>query len=147
MIDQRFIGWALAPAMVAVEKGQLLLFAKATGEANPIFTDEAAAREAGHPALPAPPTFAFCLKQLAGQPYSYLAEMGVDIGRLLHGEQRFEHFESIYAGDVITLNTTITGVQQKKGGALDVLTAQTDAVNRAGRLCVRQQTVLIVQAA
>jgi acyl dehydratase len=145
MIDPRFIGWRAPPATVEIEKGQLRLFAKATGETTPIYFDDDAAHAAGHPALPAPPTFALCLKQLAGQPYSYLSEMGVDIARLLHGEQAFEYFEPLHAGDVITLTTEIVNVEQKKGGALDVITAATDAANQHGRLCVRQKSVLIVR--
>lgn len=51
MIDRRFIGWTSERLSVAVETGQLRLFAKATGETNPIYFDEAAAKAAGHPAV------------------------------------------------------------------------------------------------
>ncbi len=145
MIDPRFIGWKCPPARVEVEKGQLKLLAESVGETNAIYTDEVAAKAAGHPALPAPPTFAFCLANLAGQPYSYLDEMGVDVARLLHGEQAFEHLAPIYAGDVITLATAIAAITQKKDGALEVVTATTDATNQHGALCVRQTTALIVR--
>jgi acyl dehydratase len=145
MIDARFIGWRAEPARVGVEKGQLRLFAKATGEPNPIYFDEDAAHAAGHPSLPAPPTFAFCLKQLAGQPYSYLREMNVDVACLLHGEQAFEYFEPIHAGDVIMLTTEIIAIETKKDGALDIVTARTEAVNQRGQVCVRQETTLVVR--
>lgn len=113
MIDARFVGWRAASATVEVDKGQLRLFALAIGETDPVYVNEEAAHAAGHPALPAPPTFAFCLKALAGQPYSYLREMGVDIARLLHGEQVFDYYEAIYAGDFVTLLTEILTVEQK----------------------------------
>jgi acyl dehydratase len=145
VIDRRFVGWKSEPAIVEVEEGQLRLFAKATGERNPIFLDVEAARAAGHPALPAPPTFAFCLKNLAGQPYSYLRQMGVDVARLLHGEQAFEHFSAIYAGDAVTLTVEITDIHAKKDGALEFIVARTEAVNQHEQLCVRQKTVLIVR--
>jgi acyl dehydratase len=145
MIDKKFIGWCVKPATVEVEKGQLRLFARAVGETNPIYFDEAAAMAAGHPSLPAPPTFAFCLKALAGQPYSYLREMGVDIARLLHGEQAFEHHGPIYAGDVITLATEINAIEPKKGGGLELVRVVTDAVNQDGRPCVRQHAAFIVR--
>src|SRR3546814_15155473 len=61
MVDQSFKGFTSEPRHIDVEKGQLKFFAHATGETNPIYFDEAAARAAGHPALPAPPTFAFSL--------------------------------------------------------------------------------------
>lgn len=145
MIDRRFIGWRSERASVEVEKGQLKLFAKATGETNPVYFDEAAARSAGHPSLPAPPTFAFCLCNLAGQPYSYLREMDVNVARLLHGEQAFEYFLPYYAGETLTLTAEIADIQSKKQGAMEVIDVRTDAVNQNGHLCVRQRTVLIVR--
>ena len=56
MIDRKHIGVVSEPRTIDVEKGQLRFFAKATGETNPIYFDEAAAQAAGHPAIPAPPT-------------------------------------------------------------------------------------------
>ncbi|MGR3780209.1 MAG: FAS1-like dehydratase domain-containing protein, partial [Albimonas sp.] len=61
MIDRKYIGREMAPLTVDVERGQLLFFAKATGQTDPIYIDEAAARAAGYRALPAPPTFLFSL--------------------------------------------------------------------------------------
>ncbi|HRE42403.1 MAG TPA: MaoC family dehydratase N-terminal domain-containing protein [Terricaulis sp.] len=145
MIDRRFIGWKSEPVVVEVEKGQLRLFAEATGETNLIYFDEEAAKAAGHPSLPAPPTFAFCLFNLAGQPYSYLRLMGVDIACLLHGEQAFEYLAPYYAGDALTLATEIADITTKKNGALDLVEARTDAINQRGQLCVKQRTVLIVR--
>jgi len=128
-----------------VDKSQLRLFAEATGETDPVYFDEEAARAAGHPTLPAPPPFVFCLKLVADQPFSYAREMGVTLAHLLHGEHGFEHFAPIYAGDVITLTTEIVGVEQKKGGALEIITALTDAVNQNGALCARQRGVFVVR--
>jgi len=61
MIDRKWIGHKFAPYTRKIEKGQLWFFAKAIGETNPIFTDEVAAKAAGYPALPAPPTYGFSL--------------------------------------------------------------------------------------
>jgi acyl dehydratase len=147
MIDASFIGWCIEPATVEVEKGQLRLFAQAVGETDRIYFDEAAAEAAGFASLPAPPTFAFCLKNLVGQPYSYLRTMGVDVAHLLHGEQAFEYHEPICAGDAVTLATVILNIEQKKGGALELITTQTDVTNERAQLCVRQTTTLVVRRA
>ncbi len=40
-----------------MERGRLRMFAAAIGETDPIYTDVEAARAAGHPDLPVPPTF------------------------------------------------------------------------------------------
>ncbi|MBI1238220.1 MAG: MaoC family dehydratase [Alphaproteobacteria bacterium] len=145
MIDRKFIGMTLPKTSVDVEKGQLRFFAKATGETNPIYFDEAAAKDAGHPALPAPPTFAFSLNLLAPQKVNWLQEMGVNIANILHGEQAFEYFKPIYAGDVITLQSRVADIYDKKGGALEFIVMELDAENQRGELCVRQRMVTVVR--
>ena len=55
MIDRKYIGHAMPGFDVLVEKGRLRFFAKATGQTDPVYSDEAAARAAGHPGLPVPP--------------------------------------------------------------------------------------------
>ena len=61
MVDTTDIGRTFPRHSADVESGRLRLFAKATGETRPEYIDEDAARAAGHPSLPAPPTFAVCL--------------------------------------------------------------------------------------
>ncbi len=43
MIDRSFIGHEFAPVTAEVEKGRLRFFAKATGNADPVYSDESAA--------------------------------------------------------------------------------------------------------
>jgi acyl dehydratase len=62
MLDKSKIGFEFQSFTADVEKGRLRFFAKAIGETNPIYTDEAAAREAGYRALVAPPTFTMVLE-------------------------------------------------------------------------------------
>src|SRR3546814_3868787 len=62
MIDrERHIGIVSEPRVVDVEAGFLKFFAKATGETDPVYFDDAAARAAGHPSIPVPPTYFFSL--------------------------------------------------------------------------------------
>ena len=51
MIDKKHIGKVLPSFSATAEAGQLRFFAKSIGETNPIYLDEQAARDAGHPAL------------------------------------------------------------------------------------------------
>lgn len=146
-IDRSFIGRESEDRFVDVEKGQLRFFAKATGETNPIYFDDEAAAAAGHRAVPAPPTFSFTLNSLARAkaPGTFTPDMGINIGHVLHGEQAFEHYKTIYAGDVITLTGTITDIYEKKGGAMEFVVTTTDAVNQDGELCVRLLNTLVVR--
>ena len=59
MIDKKWIGHELPASVLPIERSRLQFFAKAIGETNPVYTDVAAARDAGYPDLPAPPTFLF----------------------------------------------------------------------------------------
>tara|TARA_R110000868_G_scaffold350693_2_gene612006 strand:+ start:5352 stop:5795 length:444 start_codon:yes stop_codon:yes gene_type:complete len=145
MLDKSFIGLETKPRSVDVEKGQLAFFAHATGEKNPIYFDEAAAKAAGHPAIPAPPTFLFCLGTMAPGDENVMGKLGVDIGRVLHGEQQFTYEKPIYAGDTITMTTKITDIYDKKGGALDFIVQDTQAQNQKGEKVGVARTVIVVR--
>ena len=145
MLDRSLIGFETRPRSVEVEKGQLRSFANAVGETNPVYFDEVAARAAGHPALPAPPTFLFCLASLAPDGENAIAKLGVDMGRVLHGEQSFTYGEPIYAGDVITLKTRISDIYDKRGGALDFIVEDTEATNQNGDKVGVTHTVIVVR--
>ena len=145
MLDRSFIGLETAPRSVEVEKGQLKSFAGATGEKNPIYFDEAAAKAAGHPALPAPPTFLFSLGLLAPETESVMAKLGIDMGRVLHGEQSFTYGKPIHAGDTITLKTKISDIYDKRGGVLDFIVQDTEAANQNGEAVGVTRTVIVVR--
>ena len=59
MIDKKWIGHALPPSEMALDRSRLRFFAKAIGETAPEYTDVQAAQSAGYADLPAPPTFLF----------------------------------------------------------------------------------------
>ena len=132
MIDRSNIGRELPPLTVDVEKGQLRFFAKATGQNDPVYLDDAAAKAAGFAALPAPPTFLFSLDLMQPDPFAFYRGLGVDLNRILHGEQRFRYAEPICAGDTITLRTRIADLYDKKNGAMEFIVLETDATNQRG---------------
>jgi acyl dehydratase len=57
LIDKKHIGMKVPQHSVHLTAWQLKWFAKATGETNPIYFDEEAAKKAGLPGVLAPPTF------------------------------------------------------------------------------------------
>jgi len=132
MIDRSMIGKRLGTRSIDVERGRLRLFAKVIGETNPLYTDDAAAREAGHRALPVPPTFLFCLEIDAFDSVGTAKLTGLDASRILHGEQKFTYHAMAYAGDTLTFDVTVADVYEKKGGALDFLVKDTRVTNQDG---------------
>lgn len=145
MIDRANIGRELGSLTTDVEKGQLLFFAKATGETNPIYTDESAAKEAGYRALPAPPTFCFSLGLATPDPFAKYTDLGINLAKVLHGEQSFEYFEPICAGDTITLQDKVTDIFDKKGGALEFVLFETTATNQHGTVVAKATSTTVVR--
>jgi len=143
-IDRSIIGTAREPHTVEVERGRLRLFAKAIGEERPEYTDLEAARAAGHPDLPVPPTFFFCLDMERPDPYAFLFSLGIDLRLVLHGEQAFTYGRLAHAGDELTFSSRIADVYEKKGGALEFLVSETD-VTRAREPIASLTTTTIVQ--
>ena len=132
MIDRRHIGHELPAFQVEVEKGRLRFFAKATGQDDPVYTDEAAARAAGHSGLPVPPTFFFCLEMESPNPAAVRELLGIDYRRLLHGEQGFTFHRMAHAGDTLTFQPQIADIYDKKGGALEFVVRKTHVSNQRG---------------
>ncbi|MNG22732.1 hypothetical protein D3C81_797210 [compost metagenome] len=58
--------------------------------------------------------------------------MGFDLGRILHAEQEFSYHRMAFAGDVLTFDTRIVDVYEKKGGALQFVVQQTRITNQDG---------------
>lgn len=144
MIDKKHIGRTTAPQTVDVEKGRLKFFAKAIGETDPVYTDEAAAKAAGYSALPAPPTFAFCLEMETNSLWDNIAAMGVPVGKILHGSQTFTYLAPIVAGDKITFVTKVSDIYDKKGGKMEFIIEDTTATNQDGTPVAELQRVIVV---
>jgi acyl dehydratase len=145
MLDKSFIGLDLGVRCVDIEAGQLKFFAKATGETNPIYFDCEAARAAGHPDIPAPPTFLFCLNSLAPPGVSILQTLGISQGQLLHGEQSFTNERMMYVGDCISLTGRIADLYEKKGGELGFIVLDTDSTNQNHERVATSRNVLVVR--
>ena len=143
MLDQQYIGHQFPPFTAEVEKGRLRLFAKAIGETNPIYTDEAAARDAGYRTIPAPPTFTMVLDMDGPELLPVLDLLQLDIARILHGNQEFEYFQPIYAGDQITVTARIADMFDKKGGALDFVVMEHSYTNQEGELVAKATSTLV----
>ncbi|MFR9778266.1 MaoC family dehydratase N-terminal domain-containing protein [Micromonospora sp. MS34] len=135
---------AFPPVTVTVERGRLRFFAQVVGETDPVYVDPAAARAAGHPDLPVPPTFFFSLEMESPDPWSYVAELGVDLRRVLHGGQEFNYHAMVYAGDTVELRPRIVDVYTKKAGALEFLVKRTDVL-RDGHLVAEATAVIVVR--
>jgi acyl dehydratase len=143
MLDRSKIGYEFPSFSVDIEKGRLKFFAKAIGEANPIYIDEQAAIEAGFKALPAPPTFMMSVDLDGPEFLPMLRLLDMDLGRVLHGAQDFEYLGQIYAGDTITQTSKIQNMFDKKGGALEFIVLESTYTNQDGELVGKAQQTIV----
>lgn len=143
MIDTSVIGRHTARTTVRIERGRLRLFARVLGQDDPVYSDLEAARAAGHPDLPVPPTFLMGLEIETEDVYRTFDSLGVSLYDVLHGEQTFVYHDTAYAGDELVLDTSISDVYQRKGGALQFIVRRTE-ITRDGRPIAELGGVLVV---
>ena len=143
MIDKKWIGHALPPSVLPIERSRLQFFAKAIGETDPVYTDAAAARKAGYPDLPAPPTFLFAAELDSGAAFQLIDLLQIPIAKLLHGEQSFTYHAAACVGDTVTVHASISDIYDKKGGALEFVVKTSRAVNQRDALVAEMRTVLV----
>jgi acyl dehydratase len=145
MLDTKYIGHRLPSFSTDVDKGRLRFFAKATAQTDRVYFDEQAAHDAGHPGLPVPPTFLFCLEMDSPNPAALRELLGIDYTRLLHGEQQFVYHAMAFAGDRLTFEPQIEDIYAKKGGALEFVVRRTRVTNQHRKPVADLRTVTVVR--
>lgn len=130
------------PYLVGREK--VREFADAVFATSPLSFDVEAARAAGYADLVAPPTFAVVIQ---GRTWDHLIgdpEAGIELSRVLHGEQRFSATRPIVAGDELTAALTVTQVRAVGGNTM--VTAETVITDADGEHVVTATSVLVAGA-
>jgi acyl dehydratase len=143
MIDKKWIGHELPASVLPIERSRLQFFAKAIGETNPVYTDATAARDAGYPDLPAPPTFLFAAELDSDALDRLLADLQIPIARLLHGEQGFTYHRPACVGDTVTVRSTVSDIYDKKNGALEFVVKLSRATNQRDELVAELRSVIV----
>lgn len=145
MIDKKWIGHEFASSQMTIERGRLQFFAKAIGETNPIYFELESARQAGYADLPVPPTFLFGAELDSGAMFGRLNAMEVPLEKILHGEQKFEYFAPVVAGETVTLTSRISNVYDKKNGTLEFIETESTACNERGEAVAQLRSVIVVR--
>ena len=125
MLRTNSIGRRSESRKITLERGQMKLFAKAISETNPIYFDEVIAQEQGYPDIIAAPTFGTSLRLLAPSIELSYESLGIDYQRLLHAEESFEYFFTLYAGDEVVLVGEVADVFERKAGQLQFIVIKT----------------------
>jgi acyl dehydratase len=136
------IGKRFPAVRASVDAQEIRAFARAIGETDLMYFEEPAALARGYRSIPAPPTFAFCLKMKhqSESPDKLLWEVlgtdGTGI-TLLHAEQALSYDSVICAGDALTFEEHIADIYEKKGGTLVFVVLETRVTNQRGEQVAR----------
>jgi acyl dehydratase len=155
-IDRSHLGRRYGPYVFHVGLEHVKAFAAATGggvpghvfgappeRAHPLTFDEDAARAGPHAGVVATPAFAAAF---AIEPFAVACAdpaLGVNVLRLVHGEQELEWLEPVRPGDVLATTGEITRIQDRAN--LDFLEVTTTTMNQHGRVVVRGVWTAIVR--
>ena len=127
-IDASATGKTYAPTLYAVGREKIREYAHAVGETNPLHLDPAAAREAGHADVVAPPMFAVVYSSPAITPALFDPAVGIDFAHMVHGGQEFRWGPLVVAGDEITTTTSVKDISERGGMGFYVF--ETTSVNQ-----------------
>jgi acyl dehydratase len=155
-------GEGVATFRFPVEAGQIMLFARAVGDPNPVYRDAELAEQSEAGGIIAPPTFAqssaqydpdYPLRPRLGEPWfgSGKRPTGIDTppsgGGGLHAEQHFTYHRSVRPGDELTVSTRPGESWEKtgrRGGRLRFVETITEFRDEAGELVVTARGVGVV---
>jgi acyl dehydratase len=123
-LNQALKGKEYQEVSFPVLREQVLQFADAIGEDDPLFRDPEAARAAGYPEQLAPPTFITKMQIMTSGQAVVDQELGLDYSRVVHGEQEYVWVRPVFVGDVLTAVPRIADIFAKKSNEYLVIEAE-----------------------
>tara|TARA_B100000965_G_scaffold337427_1_gene304221 strand:- start:183 stop:620 length:438 start_codon:yes stop_codon:yes gene_type:complete len=145
MLDRSLINKKYPTVKFDIEKQRLKFFSKATGQTDPVYFDEIIAREKGFPSILAPPTFLTTVGYEQNNPYQYINDLSVDMKNVLHAGQIYKYHSLVFAGDIITMNSKIKDMYDKKNGCLKFVEFESLYTNQNGKLVVESLSTLVIR--
>jgi acyl dehydratase len=141
------IGEVLQRVAFPIEAGKVREFARAIGDASPVRHDVEAARSMGFAAVPAPPTFTTAIFHYLDTDYAHLSKLlGLDLSRLVHGEQAWTLRRPLLVGEVLDAVTTLDSVAARparSGGVMRRVVVSTAYRDAAGEVTVTEAMTMV----
>ena len=144
---RRLVETSAAEVLLPIERGKVAEFARAIKSSNALHLDPAVAREAGFGDVVAPLTFSAAAAHYNGGDAADLPKaLGLDISRMLHGEERWSYVRPAIAGETLTGTRTVEAAwrkQTKSGGAMTFVLVATDYRDADDAPVLRDEMVMI----
>ncbi|GER89098.1 hypothetical protein KDW_32600 [Dictyobacter vulcani] len=149
MFDTSKIGYTFAPFTYEVQRNKIHELTSAIGDPNPVYQSRENAQAAGFSDVPISPTtptmFSFWGNR---QRISSMAELGINVARILHGEEEYEYLAPIYPNDILTGTTTLVDGKTRQGSggySMDILTMETRYLNQHQQPVLNTRTIIVVR--
>ena len=135
------------PYTVTVERGRIKDFARAIGDLNPHYLDDRVGAASAWGDVIAPPTFPITFRDESADTGTLLKDLGVDISRILHGEQEFELHRPITPGETFLCRPKITDIYEKSGrsGPMAFVVRETYVTDKTNELVATLRGVTVVR--
>jgi acyl dehydratase len=156
-IDRAFVGRRWGPFRYTVGVEKLREYVAAISGAtpslglagfpedvHPVLHDETAAATGPYRSVIGFPTFAVTFAMAPFGAAMLDPALGIDLLRLVHGEQDFEFLEVLRPGDVLTTHGELVEVSMR--GRHEVLVVRTESVNQHRRVAVRAVFTGLIRA-
>jgi acyl dehydratase len=147
------IGEESPPWTYEVTTTSVRAFARGVGYTDPVYYDEDAARKAGYRSLPAPPTYLGTPVFIPGRshdifsgPIEGIPRVKHDLKGLLDGGTETEYFDTICAGDTLTVVQRLADITVRPSRALGkmlIVTTETTCTNQLGKVVAKQRAQAI----
>ncbi|TCO65301.1 FAS1-like dehydratase domain-containing protein [Actinocrispum wychmicini] len=145
-LDLSYIGRTYpASAPYGVSRAKIREFAESIGDDNPLYTDPAAATAAGFPDVVVPPTFLTIINLAAINVVIEDPELGLDYGRMVHGDQKFTYRRQVHAGDELRVVVHIEDIMFRAGN--DFINLRADVYDADDEIVVVCHAQLVVREA
>jgi acyl dehydratase len=146
-INKGVVGKELPPFVVTVERGKIKEFARAVGDLNPFYLDDAAGRASEWGDIIAPPTFLTTFRDEGADTGALLRELGTDISRVLHGEQEFEIHRPIRPGETFLCRSKVLDVYEKTGrsGPMAFVVRETSVTDQANEIVATSRHITVIR--
>ncbi|GAA1935844.1 MaoC family dehydratase N-terminal domain-containing protein [Microbacterium aoyamense] len=142
-VNPELVGRTFPPtASYLVGREKVREFARAVFADDPQHVDPVAAQALGYADVVAPPTFAMVIQDLTLQQLLAEPDSGIELSRVLHGEQRFAYTRPIVAGDELTARLTVSAIRALGGNAM--VTSDAVITDASGEHVVTATSVLVV---
>jgi len=146
MFDTSKIGHSFPPFAVPVEPTKIRELAQAIGDDNPLYQSSQGVQETGSSQVALFPTTGTIFLFWGNTHFvEHLAELGLDVARLMHREETYDYFASVSAGETLTGVMTVLDGSTRKGShssSIDLVTLQLRYTNQHDQLVLVATTRL-----